>query len=201
MFDPQDSSHKDRVPLWPVWAAIGFPLLLIVLEATPIAPDFVFVMMGVPALLLTWAATAVWAAILTVRWLWKREWRRAVVSVILPLVVLGVGLNFLAFIRFCSNAGDVAHFYVRCPSYLKAVRATPPNGEPRLLTFNLGGMVWASRGFVYDESDEVLRGPSMQSPGWKARAQRSELGCGYGALPIPGPSALTSHWYLASFAC
>ena len=201
MFDPQDSSHKYRVPRWPVWIAIGFPLLLIVLEATPIAPDFVFVMVGLPALLLAWAAFGVWAAILTARRLWKREWRRAMVSVVLPLVVLGVGLNSLAFIRSCGDAGDVVHFYARYPSYMTIVHATPPDGKPRLLTFNLGGMSWASRGFVYGEGDELMLEPSMQSASWKIRAQNSELGCGYGALPIPGPLAFTQHWYIASFAC
>jgi hypothetical protein len=201
MVDPQDPSRKERIPLWPIWVAIGSPLLLIALEATPLGPNFVFVMMGLPTLFFAWTAIACWAAILTVRRLWKREWQRAAVSAVLPLVFLGVGLHFLAFIHFCNNAGDVARFYVRCPSYIKAVRATPPNEGPRLLTFNLGGMIWASRGFVYDESDEVTLDPSMQSAGWKSRAQESELGCGYGALPIPGPSALTRHWYLASFAC
>ena len=84
---------------------------------------------------------------------------------------------------------------------MKTVRATQPSGNARLLTINLGGMIWASRGFIYDESDEVVREPSLQSPGWKMRAQDSELGCGYGAIPTPGPLALTRHWYIASFAC
>ncbi|MGP8269542.1 MAG: hypothetical protein ACLQLH_05700 [Terracidiphilus sp.] len=201
MSDYQNSSNKERIPLWPMWVAIGFPLLLIALEATPVAPDFFFVMVGVPALLLAWAAIAIWAAILAVRSFWRREWWRAVISAVLPLVVLGVGLRSMDFIRFCNNAGDTIHFYARYPAYVKAVRATPANGSARLLTINLGGMIWASRGFVYDESDEVLLPASMQSPGWKVRAQDSELGCGYGALPIPGPSEFTKHWYIASFAC
>jgi hypothetical protein len=189
----QNASHKERLAFWPLWVAIGFPLLLIVLESTPIAPNFVLVMMGLPALLFAWAGVEVWAAILTVRSLWQRSWTRAVINAVLPLVVLGVGSQSTAFIRFCNNAGDVAHFYVRCSSYMKTVRATPPKREARLLTFNLGGMIWASRGFVYDESDEVLRAPSMQSAGWKARARDSEPGCGYGARPVPGPSAFTMH--------
>ncbi len=93
------------------------------------------------------------------------------------------------------------HFLVKRPSYVEAIRATPPNGEPRLVVFNLGGMIWSSRGFVYDESDEVVREPSRQSSAWKARAQDSELGCGYGAQPMLGSFAFSRHWYLASFAC
>jgi hypothetical protein len=61
-------------------------------------------------------------------------------------------------------------------------------------------MGWASRGFVYDESDEVLRDPSLQSAGWKDQAN-SELGCGYGAQSFPGHFAFMQHWYLASFTC
>jgi hypothetical protein len=201
MSDLQDSPHKERIPLWPIWVAVGFPLLLIVLETTPIATNFAFVMIWLPGFLITWAILGFWAVILTVRWMCRRAWRRAMISVVLPLIVLIAGLQTLSFIRFCSNAGDTLHFYVRYFSYVRTARAEPPNGEPRLLTINLGGMSWASRGFVYDESDELLRDPSMQSSGWKARAQNSELGCGYGALPMPGPIALTQHWYLASFAC
>ena len=122
-------------------------------------------------------------------------------SLVLPLVILAVGLHLIEFIHFCNNAGDTVHFYLRRPAYVKVVRATPPNGNAPLVTINLGGMSWASRGFVYDESDEIMRDPSAQSAGWKARAQDSELGCGYDAMPIPGPSAFTRHWYIASFAC
>jgi hypothetical protein len=131
----------------------------------------------------------------------KHGWRQAVANLALPLVILGVGLRFIDFVRFCNNAGDTVHFYIRRPAYVKMVRATPPNGSARLVTVNLGGMIWASRGFVYDESDEIMREPSAQSAGWKARAQNLELGCGYGAVRIPGPSALTKHWYIASFGC
>jgi hypothetical protein len=196
--------HKSRtgfLRFWPIWAALGFPLLEIVLEATPIAPNFVFVMMGLPSLWLIWAASALCAAILTIRWLRRRDWQRAGISAVLPLVLLGVALRPMTFLRFCNHAGDAVHFYVRYPSYMKAVREASTNGHPRLMTFNLGGMVWASRGFVYDESDEIMREPSLQSPGWTAHAQDSELGCGYGAVPMPGPYTFAKHWYIASFAC
>ncbi len=201
MTNLEGSSRRKRTSLWPMWVAVGFPLLLIALEATPLAPDFAFVMLGMPALLIAWAGTGVLAAILSIRRLWQGEWRRAVTSLVLPSVILGVGLHFAGFIRFCNNAGDTVHFYLRRPVYVKMVSATSPNENARLVTINLGGMAWASRGFVYDESDEIMREPSAQSAGWKARAQDSELGCGYGALPIPGPSAFAQHWYIASFAC
>jgi hypothetical protein len=188
-------------PLWPIWVALGFPILLTALEATPIAPNFAFVMLGEPGLLLVWGGFGVWAAILTIRSLRAGAWRRALVCAFLPVTVLGVGLNLQAFSRLCNNAGDTVHFYVSYSSYMRTVRAAPSNGEPKLMTFNLGGMIWASRGFVYDESDQVLLEPSLQSPDWKAREQESELSCGYGAISIPGPSRFTRHWYIASFPC
>jgi hypothetical protein len=46
-----------------------------------------------------------------------------------------------------------------------------PQIECEQLGFSVGrartdrGMIWTSRGFVYDESDEVLRAPSLQSIG------------------------------------
>lgn len=201
MFKPSNTSHKELVQLWPIWTTIGFPLLLTALDASPIAPNFFFVMIVVPGLLLLWASLGIWAAILTVRSLGQRSWRRAIICAFLPLVVLSVCFRPIGFIRLCNNAGDIVHFYVRHSSYMRTVRATQPNGQPLLLTFNLGGMIWASRGFVYDESDELLRTTSLQSPGWKLRAKRSELGCGYSAFQVPGPFAFTQHWYMASFAC
>jgi len=201
MASPREFLIKDRTRLWPLWVAIGFPLLLIGLEATPLSPNFIFVMIGEPFLLLVWAGLGVWASFLTVRSLRKRAWRQAVASLVLPMTILGVGLNFTGFIWLCNNAGDTVHFYLKRPAYTKVVSATPPDGNARLLTINLGGMSWASRGFVYDESDEVMRESSAQTAAWKARARNSELGCGYGAVPVPGPPALTRHWYIASFAC
>ena len=201
MFEPSDTSRKKSVQCWPLWIAIGFPILLIILQASPIAPNFVFVMLGVPTLLHAWAGAGIWAAILACRQMRKRMWKQAATSFVLPLAVLCVAFNFWPFIRSCNNAGDTVHFYVMHHSYTETVRATLPNGEPKLSTFNLGGMIWASRGFIYDESDEILRQPAMQTSNWKARAQNSELGCGYGALRVPGPSALTEHWYIASFGC
>jgi hypothetical protein len=195
------SSPSKHAPFWPLWVALGFPLLLIALEASPIAPNFFFVVMGVPTLLLVWSGLGVWALFITGQWLRNGSWLRAVTSAVLPLAVLFVGFHLSAFVRCCNNAGDVVHFLVVRPTYVEAVRATPPNGQPRLMVFNLGGMSWSSRGFVYDESDEVLREPSLQSSGWKDRSQNTELSCGYYAQPFPGHFAFTQHWYLASFPC
>jgi len=187
--------------LWPLWVAIGCPLLLILFEASPLAPNFLFVMMGIPALLLIWAALGLWAGVISIRQMGQREWRQALIGAVLPLILLTVSFNFFTFIHFCNDAGDILHFGFCRQSYLREIQATPSNGEPRLVVINLGGMIWSSRGYVYDEGDEVSRDASAQSPAWRARAQETELSCGYFARPIPGNFPVTRHWYLASFNC
>jgi len=180
---------------------MGLPLLLIALNSTPIAPDFVFVMIGIPALLAIGVGLGIWALILTVGFMRRREWSRAVASAVLPLVILCAGVQFRHFLRLCNDGGDVVHFVVERSFYLKKIRAIPLNGEPRLLVFNRGGMIWSSRGYVYDESGEAVREEPLQSAGWRARADKTELSCGYYARPFPGHFSFTQHWYLASFNC
>jgi hypothetical protein len=187
--------------LWPVWVAIGMPLVLIIFEASPLAPNFGFVMIGIPAFFFAWACLGIWALIKSVRRLMLREWSQALASAVLPVVILVAGLQFWSFMHLCSYCGDVVHFVARRSSYLQQVRSIPPDGEPRLMIFNRGGMIWASRGYVYDESDEVLRAEALRSAGWKARADQTELTCGYFAQPFPGHFSLTRHWYIASFNC
>lgn len=201
MFERKRATHNGLVPLRPLWGAVGFPLLLIALESTPLAPNFVFVMMGIPALFLIWIIFGIWAAILTVGRLRLQAWQGAMTNAVLPLVVLVASLNFWSFIHFCNDAGDIVRFLTCRPLYLREIRATPADGAPRLVVVNLGGMIWSSRGYVYDEGDEILRDGALRSPAWKARAQNTELACGFHAQPFPGHFKVAHHWYLASFSC
>jgi hypothetical protein len=187
--------------LWPVCAAIGMPLLLIALNSTSIGTDFFFAMIGIPVLLGIWACLSIWALVISIRRIRRREWLPALASAVLPLVVLGSGMQFLGFIHFCNYGGDVMHFIASRSSYLEKIRAIPPDGKPRLLVFNRGGMLWASQGYVYDESDEVVHAEFLRSASWKARADQTELSCGYFAEPFPGNFSFTKHWYIASFNC
>lgn len=186
---------------WPAFASFGLPLVLIAIEATPIGPDFVFVLIGIPLLLLAWACLGIWALVITFRRVRRRQWSHALASGILPLTILVAGLQFWNFIHLCIYCGDVVHFIAARSSYVREVRSFPQDGEPRLLVFNLGGMSWASRGYVYDETDELLLAPAHQSASWKIRADQTELTCGYFAEGFPGHSSFTTHWYIASFSC
>jgi hypothetical protein len=82
--------RKESIQLWPLWVAIGCPLLLIALNCTPIAPDLPFVMIGIPALMFIWACLGISPAILTARWLWRRALLEAAVCAVLPLAIVGV---------------------------------------------------------------------------------------------------------------
>jgi hypothetical protein len=183
-----------------VWFAIGFPAGLVILNAISIA-TFVFVMIGIPALLILWACSGVWALVASICHVRHRDWSQALISAVLPVVIICAATHFWGFVHFCNDAGDVVHFVAERPSYLRALRATQSNGDPRLAVFNRGGMIWASRGYVYDESDEIIRDESLQTSTWKSRARDTELGCGYFAKPFPGDFSFTHHWYLASFGC
>lgn len=102
----------------------------------------------------------------------------------------------IIFLNGCNYLGDVLHFVVARPYYERAVARLPHDGRPRIVVFNWGGMVWASRGLVYDESDEVALPAGKQSTAWLASPSLAELSCGgFRAQP------LWSHYYLVSFPC
>jgi hypothetical protein len=187
--------------LWPVWVSIGLPLILVALISTPLGPNFVFVMIGIPTLLLVWGVLGIWALIFAVRHLLRREWQRASICAALPFVVLVAGVWHRQFLHLCNDGGDIGYFIAKRSAYLEEIRITPPDGEPQLLVFNRGGMIWASRGYVYDESDEIMRNEPLRSANWRTRADGTELTCGFYAQPFPGRFSFAQHWYLASFNC
>lgn len=186
---------RSRFPRWLVAIGLGVPLALIVLAASPLGTDFVYVMVGIPALLLAWVIAGVGALIVSVRSGIAKDWRRCVAASALPILLLAVALDPIGFVRSCNYVGDVIHFIIAKPSYDREIAAVPADRRPRLVVFDWGGMVWASSGLVYDETDQVSLPPGRQSADWLAEASHSELSCGYGV------QSLWDHYYLASFAC
>ena len=184
-----------RFPSWLIAAGLGVPLALIVFAASPLGTNFFYVIVGIPALLLAWVIAGVGALIVSVRSGMRKDWRRCLAASTLPIVLLVVALDPIGFVRSCNYAGDVIHFIVAKPSYDREIAALPADRRPRLAVFDWGGMVWASSGLVYDETDQVSLPRGRQSADWLAEASHSELSCGYGVQP------LWDHYYLASFAC
>jgi hypothetical protein len=187
--------RRDRIPRLLIKFAVGIPLALILLAASPLGRNFLYVMVGIPILMLLWVGAAVWSIVLCVSFARRRSWKSSLKLAVLPIGVIIVALNFYPFIRGCIYVGDVLHFVVARPYYDHVIASLPPTGRPRLAVFNWGGMPWASGGLVYDESDEVALPLGQQSAAWKANPGRAELDCGFVVSP------LWSHYYLASFPC
>lgn len=176
---------------WLVVIWLGVPLALIGLDASPLGPDFIYVMTGVPALLFVWAISGACAAILSVRAALGRAWRQSVIASTMGVAVLLGELDPSWF----SYAGDVLHFIVLKPHYDRQIAALPADRKPRLKFFDWGGMVWASFGLLYDESDQVDLPAGSQSADWVEQASH-ELSCdGYGVRPLWG------HYYFISLPC
>ena len=191
-----EMAPQSRLPRWLLTAGLGVPLALIVLAASPLGTNFFYVVVGIPALLLLWAIAGVGALIVSVRSAMRREWKRCALALALPIVLLVVAVDPIGFVRSCNHIGDVIHFIVAKPYYDQQIAALPVDRGPQLVVFDWGGMVWASSGLVYDETDQVSLPRGRQSADWLAQASRSELSCeGYGVQPLWG------HYYLASFPC
>ena len=189
-----NASRGPGILIWPAIVACAVPAALIVLSATPVWLESLWlVWFPMPVGPILWAGSAVAALIIAVRAFRERSWRRALSALVLPLVVTGSLLNFFAFFALCREAGDRLHFLLARNSYRADIMRLPPAQGPRLVTWNWGGFV-VSKGVVYDESDEIAL--PRQSPEWRSRAQGTELECGItGGMPLGG------HFYLVGFAC
>jgi hypothetical protein len=181
------------------WAAaigLGVPIALIAFAASPLGPNFIYVVVGIPVLLFLWVIAGLVALIVSIRSAMRKEWRRCVMAAILPVVLLIVAFDPFRFVRSCDYLGDVIHFIAMRSTYDRTIAALPADQRPRLAVFDWGGMSFASHGLVYDETDQVALPKGRQSADWLAQASHTELSCeGYGVR------ALWDHYYLADFPC
>jgi hypothetical protein len=185
-----------RLLRWAAAIGFGVPVALITFAASPLGPNFLYVLAGIPALLLLWVVAGLIALIVSIRSAMRKEWRRSVLAAILPVVLLIVAFDPVRFVRSCDYAGDVIHFMTMKSSYDRQIAAIPADQRPPLVVFDWGGMSFASKGIVYDETDQVALPKGSQSADWLAQAGHTELSCeGYGVR------ALWDHYYLASFPC
>jgi hypothetical protein len=183
-----------RLLRWVAAIGIGVPIALIAFAASPLGPNFFYVLVGIPALLFLWVVAGLGALIVSIRSAMRKEWRRCVLAAIVPIALLIVAFDPIRFVRACDYAGDVVHFIVMKSSYDRTISALP--ADRRLVVFDWGGMSFASHGLVYDETDQVSLPKGSQSADWSAQASHTELSCeGYGVR------ALWDHYYLADFPC
>jgi len=191
----------DRTVIWPTLIAVGVAIVAALAWATIVGffPLLLFVLIlfgvttGIP---LVAAFVVIALLIVAIRSILRREWRRAISYAVPSVVVLAIVFNIGAIANLCREVGDRAHFYLMRSRYIAEVAAKSGSGQPRLLVWNWGGMLWSSKGVVYDESDEIMRPTADQTADWKSRAGSSELACGdYGFEPMG------DHFYLAYFPC
>jgi hypothetical protein len=191
-----ETTARYRFFRWLVAIGLAVPLALIVFAASPLGTNFVYVIVGIPALLFAWVIAGVGALTVSIRSAMRKDWRRCVIASALPIALLVVAVDPIGFVRSCNYIGDVIHFIIAKPYYDREIAALPVDRRPGLVVFDWGGMVWASSGLVYDETDQVSLPRGRQSADWLAQASHSELSCeGYGIQP------LWDHYYLASFPC
>jgi hypothetical protein len=183
-----------RLLRWAVTIGVLVPIALIAFAASPLGPNFFYVLVGIPALLILWVIAGLGALIVSIRAAMQKQWRRCILAAILPVVLLLVAFDPIRFVRSCDYAGDVIHFIAMKSDYDRQIAALP--ADQRLVVFDWGGMSFASKGLVYDVTDQISLPKGNQSADWLAQASRSELSCeGYGVR------ALWDHYYLASFPC
>lgn len=75
-----------------------------------------------------------------------------------------------------------------------------PHDGKRFKEFDFGGMTYAGKAVVYDESDQISLKPGKQSAKWMQRAKNTDLTCGQDAI-FGGVMHLEGHYYLATTGC
>jgi hypothetical protein len=121
-------------------AAIGLcvPIALIALAASPLGPNFFYVVVGIPALLFLWVIGGLGAFIVSIHSAMQKKWRRCAIATILPAVLLIVAFDPIRFIRSCNYIGDVIHFIVMKSYYDQTIADLPADYRPRLVVFDWG---------------------------------------------------------------
>jgi len=159
---------------------------------------FLIALAGVP-LLVFWSAVVLWASGVTAMRLRQRAYGPALCPALVP--VLGT-----AALLYGQHIGDVLRFEIERPSYVAAVAALRAGGRyndsvesdpgpPMVAYFPWGGMIWASYGVVFDETDQVAKPAAVRRAAWSDREVPTELKCDGDALPVGG------HFYVGRFAC
>jgi hypothetical protein len=73
--------------LWLVAFGSSIPLALILFAASPLGTNFIYVMLGIPALLLVWVMIAIISLMLGVRSAMKKAWRRSFTASFRPIIL------------------------------------------------------------------------------------------------------------------
>jgi hypothetical protein len=150
---------------------------------------------GIP-LLIAWVAFTVWSFVIAAKSFRRMAWPSALLCLAFPFAVPLAAYEAIPYVQYPI---DYARFQTMRPSYDAQIARLPKSGE-RYAEFNWGGMLFASRGVVYDETDEVALPYGRQSAAWKSRMKGTDLTCG-GDGPVGKVMPLGGHYYVTGFDC
>jgi hypothetical protein len=85
---------------------------------------------------------------------------------VVPTAVIIAIVSFLPILHVGNYIGGAVRFALTQADYDKEVSLLPVDDKPRIRIFNWGGMIWVSRGIVYDDSDEIALPKGRQSKAW-----------------------------------
>jgi hypothetical protein len=188
--------YRSRIPFLLMILAVGSSIALILIDATPFDTEIGYTLYVLPSLVIAWVVIGVWSTVLYIRYARRRAHKQSRLPGVLMVASILVAFNFFPFVRGCNYLGGALRFSVTRAYYDRQVALLPTDDNPRLAVFNWGGMIWASRGVVYDESDEIAMPPGQQSLRWKDKTRGGELSCGKWDA-----RRLWSHYYLVGFPC
>jgi hypothetical protein len=188
--------RRSRIPFLLMGLAVGSVIALILIDATPFDTEIGYTLYVLPSLVIVWAVIGVWSTVLYIRYALRRAHKQSRLPGVLMVASILVAFNFFPLVRGCNYLGGALRFFVTRSYYDRQVALLPADDKPRLAVFNWGGMIWASRGLVYDESDEIAMPPGQQSTRWQDKTRGGELSCGKWDA-----RRLWSHYYLVGFPC
>jgi hypothetical protein len=167
--------------------------------APALMDDLLYFFTVLPLVTLAWIVLALWSARMYLLCARRGAWLSSLLAMVMPvLLVLGI-LHPWDYVSRYRYLGDRIHFVVMLPSYDRQI-ATLSHDRFRYAEFNWGGMLFASRGVVYDESDQILMPRSQRSAAWVARIKDTDLMCGDESFAIDA-ERLWDHYYLTGFGC
>lgn len=143
-----------------------------------------------------WLALASGSVALCGQFASQRRWMLGLLSIILPLLIPYAALRSS---WVWQESADIAHFHTMRAGYDAEVARLHNRGS-RFQEWHWGGLLFASRGITYDETDQLPLPADQQSTRWKAVMKDTDLFCG-GDAPIGEVRPLGGHYYLTSFGC
>ncbi len=143
------------------------------------------------------AGVSIGCILIAIRIAKRRAWGRLCATILISAAALTSALAPFQVGREVLEIVRPIHFALMLPFYEMQIRALPTS-EPRIQEFNWGGMLFASYGVLYDETDEI--GAPAQSQKWLVRMHNTDITCGSDA-PVADVRHMIGHYYLTGFGC